>query len=302
MNHKNKLSRRDFLKVMMIVSVEAAAVSLIGYQYSTKWEMNSIEFTKLTLKLPRLDPAFKGLRLVQISDFHLGQWMNKDRLDNILGMAVELAPDYFILTGDYLEYRPYGRPNETATYEQDINTISSSFLKLSAFCPTIAILGNHDHKINAGLLESSLLEAGVEVLRNSVKTIRRGNAELHIAAVDDVHEKMARLDQVMGALPENGAAILLAHEPDFADVSAATGRFDLQLSGHSHGGQIVLPLLGPPVLPEMGRKYPSGLYNVNEMYLYTNRGIGVTTINARFNCRPEITLFTLGPGQVQGWG
>jgi uncharacterized protein len=295
MNNKYKLSRRDFLKVITIVSLEATAAGFIGYEYSTNWEMNRIEITNITLQLPRLAPAFKGMRLVQISDFHLGQWMNKERLDPILGMAAELAPDYFILTGDYLEYRPYGMPNEAATYEENIKTISSSFLKLSALCPTIGILGNHDHMINAGWVESSLAQAGVEVLRNSVKTIQRGDSELHIAAVDDVRQKMDRLDKVIDALPENGAAILLAHEPDFADVSAGTGRFDLQISGHSHGGQIVLPILGPPMLPLMGRKYPSGLYHVNNMLLYTNRGIGVTTVNARFNCRPEITLFTLEP-------
>jgi predicted MPP superfamily phosphohydrolase len=295
MSNKNKLSRRDFLKVIKFVSIEAAAVGLIGYEYSTKWEMNQIEITNLTLQLPHLAPAFKGLRLVQISDFHLGQWMNKERLDHVIRMAEELAPEYFILTGDYLEYRPYNMPNETATYAENIDTIRSSFLRLSALCPTIAILGNHDHMINAGWVESSLSQAGVEVLRNSVKTIQRGASELYIAAVDDVRHGMDRLDQVMEALPEDGAAILLVHEPDFADVSAATGRFDLQISGHSHGGQIVLPIIGPPILPEMGRKYPSGLYYVNNMLLYTNRGIGVTTINARFNCRPEITLFTLEP-------
>jgi uncharacterized protein len=295
MSNKYKLSRRDFLKVITMVSLEAAAVGLVGYEYSTKWEMNRIEITNITLKLPRLDPAFKGLRLVQISDFHLGQWMNKERLDTVIGMAVDLAPDYFILTGDYLEYQPYGMPNETATYEDNIDIISSSFSQLSNMFPTIAILGNHDHMINAEWVENSLSQAGVEVLRNSVKTIQRGASQLHFAAVDDVRQKMDRLDQVMEALPEKGAAILLAHEPDFADVSAATGRFDLQISGHSHGGQIVLPIIGPPMLPVMGRKYPSGLYHVNNMLLYTNRGIGVTTVNARFNCRPEITQFTLEP-------
>jgi predicted MPP superfamily phosphohydrolase len=245
------------------------------------------------LKLPHLAPAFKGLRLVQISDFHLGQWMNKERLDHVLGMAAELAPDYFILTGDYLEYHPYGRPNEAATYKENIDILSRSLSKLSALCPTVAVLGNHDHMINAGWVEKALSVAGVEVLRNSVKTIQRGASELHIAAVDDVRHKMDRLNQVLDALPENGAAILLVHEPDFADVSAATGRFDLQISGHSHGGQIVLPIIGPPMLPSLGRKYPSGLYHVNNMLLYTNRGVGVTTVNARLNCRPEITLFTL---------
>ena len=293
--NEQKVTRRDFLKFLKAMIVPFAALGLLGYGYSTEWEMNWIEITKLTLKLPRLGQEFKGLRLVQISDFHLGQWINKERLDHIIETAAGLAPDYFILTGDYLEYLPYGRPNVLATYEEDFNTISKSFLNLSGLCPTFAILGNHDHKINARWVEDSLSKAGVEVLRNSFKTIHRGASELHFAAVDDVHERMDKLDQVMAAIPENGAAILLVHEPDFADVSAATGRFDLQISGHTHGGQIVLPLIGPPLLPEMGRKYPSGLYNIKDMLLYTNRGIGVTTINARFNCRPEITVFTLEP-------
>lgn len=295
MKNKQKFSRRDFLKLMKILSIQAAALGLLGYGYSTEVELNWIEITNLTLKLRRLDPAFNRLRLVQISDFHVGQWIDKERLDRVFGMALEQAPDYLLLTGDYLEYRPYNRPNEWATYEENLQLVSSSFAQLSASCPTIGILGNHDHKIYAGWVEQALTEAGVTVLRNSVMTIQRGNSQLHLAAVDDVREGMDRLDQVMEALPEDGAAILLAHEPDFADVSAATGRFDLQLSGHSHGGQIVLPLVGAPLLPELGRKYPSGLYDINKMLLYTNRGVGVTTVNARFNCRPEITVFTLEP-------
>ncbi len=104
---------------------------------------------------------------------------------------------------------------------------------------------------------------------------------------------MSRLDKVLEALPEEGAAILLAHEPDFADESAATGRFDLQLSGHSHGGQVAIPFLGPLRLPLMGRKYPLGLYKVGRMTLYTNRGIGTVGLPVRFFARPEITVLTL---------
>jgi predicted MPP superfamily phosphohydrolase len=292
MNNK-KVSRRDFLKLLKIMSIQIAALGLLGYGYSTDWEMNWIEITNLTLKLPRLDSAFRGIRLVQISDFHIGQWINRERLDRVFKLALEQKPDYFLLTGDYLEYHPYGAPNEWATYEENLKLISSAFSQLSSFCPTIAILGNHDHKIYAGWVEESLKEAAVTVLRNSVTTIRGGNSQLHLAGLDDVSQKMDRLDLLMDMLPQNGAAILLAHEPDFADVAAATQRFDLQISGHSHGGQIVLPFIGAPMLPEFGRKYPSGLYNIKGMLLYTNRGVGVTTVNARFNCRPEITVFTL---------
>jgi predicted MPP superfamily phosphohydrolase len=88
-------------------------------------------------------------------------------------------------------------------------------------------------------------------------------------------------------------AILLAHEPDFADTSAATGKFDLQVSGHTHGGQVVVPFLGPPVLPYLGQKYHTGLYKIGNMFQYTNRGVGMNRLAVRFNCRPEITMFEL---------
>lgn len=273
------------------MSIQSIALGFMGYAYGTELEMNWIEVTNIPLKLHRLDPAFEGLRLAQVSDFHVGQWMNKKRLDRVIRMALEEAPDYFILTGDYVERYPHDM-----SQEESIAALSSSFSPLPAFCPTIAILGNHDHRVNAWGVQQSLSKAGVVVLRNSVMTIRRGNSELHIAGVDDVREGKARLDNVLRELPQRGAAILLAHEPDFAETSAATRRFDLQISGHTHGGQIVLPFIGPPLLPELGQKYPSGLYEVNDMLLYTNRGVGVTTISARFNCRPEITIFTLEPG------
>jgi predicted MPP superfamily phosphohydrolase len=130
-------------------------------------------------------------------------------------------------------------------------------------------------------------------LTNTTFTFSRNGDKLHLCGVDDVWEGNVRLDDVIAQLADDAPAILMAHEPDFADTSAATGRFDLQVSGHTHGGQIVLPLLGPPVLPYLGLKYASGLYQVGNMYQYTNRGIGMGRIPVRLNCAPEITIFQL---------
>ena len=116
---------------------------------------------------------------------------------------------------------------------------------------------------------------------------------LHFAGVDDVLEGQDDFKLALGPLPADGTAILLVHEPDFADTSAKTKRFDLQLSGHSHGGQIIFPYLDPPILPPLAKKYPLGLYQIGEMLLYTNRGLGMVPPQVRFNCRPEITVFTL---------
>jgi predicted MPP superfamily phosphohydrolase len=98
---------------------------------------------------------------------------------------------------------------------------------------------------------------------------------------------------LLSHLPPGAPAILLAHEPDLADESAASGRFMLQLSGHSHGGQVVLPLIGAPITPRLGRKYRAGLYRINGMQHYTNRGLGAAELHLRVNCPPEITVFEL---------
>ena len=102
-----------------------------------------------------------------------------------------------------------------------------------------------------------------------------------------------RLDQVLDKLTDDSPAILLAHEPDFADISSKTGRFAMQVSGHSHGGQVIVPFHGPLVLPYLGQKYPKGLYRLGQMVQYTNRGVGMIYPYVRFNCPPEITLFVL---------
>jgi hypothetical protein len=102
------------------------------------------------------------------------------------------------------------------------------------------------------------------------------------------------LQSVIDQIPdEKSSVILLAHEPDFADISAKSGKFDMQISGHTHGGQICLPFLGNLYLPRLGRKYPSGKYHIDKMVLYTNRGLGTSWLKLRYNCPPEISVFTL---------
>ena len=159
----------------------------------------------------------------------------------------------------------------------------------------IAVLGNHDHWNGAEIVAGALSERGIRVLRNQNYVIERESSKLWIAGIDDALEGRADLPRTLAGVPAQEATILLAHEPDFADYAAGFP-VDLQLSGHSHGGQVRIPGIGPIVLPAMARKYHTGLNRVGRMQVYTSCGIGVINPPVRLNCPPEVTLITLQAG------
>jgi predicted MPP superfamily phosphohydrolase len=277
------LSRRQLLQR---AAIGTGSVVLAGggtLVYAHDIEPGWLDVTQVRVTLPRLDPAFNGYRIAQLSDIHMDHWMTAERLGSIVRLVNDQHADLIALTGDYVTYDA----------ERFASALTQTLGPLTAPGGVVATLGNHDHWTNAGVLRTMIRDAGFIDLNNAVHTLSRGAAVLHLGGVDDVWVGSDRLDLVLQALPSTGAAILLAHEPDFADTSAATGRFDLQLSGHSHGGQIVLPLFGPLGHVPYGEKYPSGRYRVGNMALYTNRGVGMINLPLRFNCRPEITVFTL---------
>jgi hypothetical protein len=144
------------------------------------------------------------------------------------------------------------------------------------------------------LIRTVLEQSGIIELGNRIYPVRRDSSQLIFAGVDDYMTRHADLERVIKQIPDsNDPVILLAHEPDFADISAASGCFDMQISGHTHGGQICLPFYGNLYLPRYGRKYPSGQYMVENMVQYTNRGLGTSWLKFRINCPPEITVFHL---------
>jgi predicted MPP superfamily phosphohydrolase len=285
---RKKLTRRDFLKLLKAGAIDLAVLALGGVGYSVL--VGPAQFTVETvhLKLPRLPRAFAGLRITQISDIHMGSWMNLDRFQQVADIVLAQKPDLLLITGDFL----FGHSFNEAS-KGDLKDLITVLSPLAAELPSFAVLGNHDYWTNSKAVREMLGACQITELTNTVFTLKRGSENLHLCGVDDVWEGDVQLENVLNQLTDDSAAILLAHEPDFADTSAATGRFDLQVSGHSHGGQVVIPYYGPPILPLLGQKYPSGLYKVGEMIQYTNRGVGTGMLPVRFNCPPEITLFIL---------
>ncbi len=277
------INRRSFLKLAGSALLSAIGLATGGWLYVTKFETGWVKITSLSLILPRLHPAFDNYRIVHISDIHMETWMNRQRLTEPMRQVNAMKPDLIAITGDFA----------TELLQRTPDDLIDNLSLLEARDGVFAVLGNHDYWTNVYTIRSILKTSGITELPNAVHTLRRGQASLHIAGVDDYWEGHARLRNVLAQLPEDGAAILLAHEPDFAQISVASRRFDLQLSGHTHGGQVVLPGIGPFVLPMYGRKYPIGLYDLDGMLLYTNRGLGTARPQIRFNCRPEIAVLTL---------
>ena len=293
MRKNTPLTPRDYLKmaVISVLNPLVLAIGAAGYRFLIEPQRFQVEIVRL--RLPRLAREFSGLRVAQISDIHMGGWMNRARLQQVSDLVMAERPDLLLITGDFLLGHEF-----TEASQQAVKDLVEVLAPLAAAIPSFAVLGNHDYWTDPVSIRQMLRACGIKDLTNAVHTIDRNGECLHICGVDDVSDGEVHLDEVLEQLSEEDAAILLAHEPDFADTSAATRRFDLQLSGHTHGGQVVLPLLGPPVLPFLGRKYPSGLYKVGEMFQYTNRGLGMANLPVRINCLPEITIFVLESGRA----
>ena len=259
-------------------------LGVAGLVYAREIEPRRLEVTSVAPVLPRLAREFDGYRIIQIGDIHLEDWTKPRRLNRTVDLVNDQWADLIVITGDFLSYSvDSGVPSR----------LTEALEKLKARDGVLAVMGNHDYLTNVETVRRCIREAGILELRNEIHTIERGDAALQVAGIDDVMEGRSRLDLVLEKLPEDGAAILLAHEPDFADVSSATGRFDLQLSGHSHGGQVRMPFWGPLILPPFSQRYSGGLYEVGDMLQYTNRGLGFVDARLRFLCRPEVTVFTL---------
>ena len=273
------MSRRQFLRRALVGTAALSAATLGGAAYAALVEPGWLALERQDVALPGLSAALDGLRLTFFSDLHRGPYVTQEEIGQAVDLALHAEADYVLLGGDFV--------SESADF---VASCAAELGRLAAQRTVYACLGNHDHWTDAQIVSRALSQAGVRVLRNEAVELADG---LWLAAVDDVWEQHNDLDAALAAVPPGATVLLLAHEPDYADAVAADGRVALQLSGHSHGGQVRLPLLGPPILPYLAQRYSAGLYRVGEMQLYVSRGVGVVPPRVRFNCRPEITSLSL---------
>ena len=221
---------------------------------------------------------FSGRALVRLG--HAG---SPSDLCRAVALLASEKPDLILMGGDFA--------SESPRYaEQAAGAVAP--LVEAARLGAYAVLGNHDMECGAKKVTAALEDRGVQVLRNESVAIETGNGTLWIAGVDEIthfnHDARATFAQI----PLGAAVLALWHEPDFAEQAAERGAF-AQVSGHTHGGQIRFPFIGPLVLPRFGRRFIRGKFSVDGMTLYVSRGAGVYRPPVRFRCPPEVTLITL---------
>jgi predicted MPP superfamily phosphohydrolase len=279
-----KISRRKFLYTG-VVAGSGVVISADGFV-----ESNHPQLVRKEIGLKRLPPAFDGFTIAQLSDFHYEDHFSVVPIRKGVEMVNGLRPDLIVLTGDFVTVPVFASDRFLRKSAETAIPCAALLGQLQA--RKYAILGNHDAMANPPLIIRALQDHDIPVLRNRCLPIERGQGRIWLAGIDDLLQGMPRMDSTLQGIPPDEATILLAHEPDFAD-QAAYFPIDLQLSGHSHGGQVWIPGIGAPWLPPMSRRYPRGHYRVRDLELYTNMGIGTIRAPIRINCPPEVTLITL---------
>lgn len=278
------ISRRMFMQGFLGSGIAVLSVGTYSRFLEPRW----IELNRVTIKIDKLPQRFEGMTIAQMSDIHHCQYVPKEFIRRCVRKVNALFPDVIVLTGDYVYYQN----DTTSTF---LSPVANELAGLKAKEGVFAVLGNHDNKDNTFI---SLSKAGIRVLINEHIPLYRKSDYLFIAGVDDLWRGRMDLDRTLKGTDDK-PKILLAHNPDTIEMMKNKD-VDFVISGHTHGGQVNLPLYGPPVIPsKFGVRYTSGLFREGDIMMYVNKGIGLSGFPVRFCARPEITLFTLRRGRTE---
>lgn len=283
-------SRRRLLRVTKNAVVTGAAAAA---SYPLLVEPHRLVVTRRVFPVRGLPASLDGLRVVQVSDIHLGPWLSVGRVRRIVEQTNALAPDLVALTGDFIM--------RSADY---IPQVALALAHLRARVGVVGVLGNHDWNEDGPGCARALENIGVRMIDNARlfltpgRTLSDRDADgLCVAGVGDLWRDVQLYDRALGGLPDDLPRLLLSHNPDVAEEPAFTGpgyRVDLMLSGHTHGGQIFLPAIGAPVtMSRYGQKYARGLVQGPTCPVYVSRGLGMAMLPLRLGSTPEIAVIEL---------
>ncbi|MFI3121080.1 MAG: metallophosphoesterase [Methylococcaceae bacterium] len=271
------MNRRSFLKL----ALSTGAVVLVG-SYPIFIERNLVQLNRYKIPIPNLPLSFHGFTLAHLTDVHLGALVSPSFVEEIVHRANRLNTDIIVCTGDYVHQR---------NTIEEIDKVWPVLSKLTARYGVYSVLGNHDHWADTA---RSLywLERSGQNIRHQCKPIYKGREKILLGGAGDFWEDELKINEAFSCSDQDDCKILLSHNPDSVDTDFQTP-LSLVLSGHTHGGQVVLPLLGAPRLPVENKAYSSGLISTPKTPLFISRGIGWSTLPVRFNCYPEIAVLEL---------
>jgi len=277
------LSRRKFIKNATLTA--ASSLGFAGYGFASALDQPGVR--RVSLELPALPPAWDGLRVLQISDVHAGPYMGSERMARMREMAIRLAPDLIVFTGDQMDRRP-----------TDAELFVRGFRGVEAPLGVWGVLGNHDHFIDPRRSEWALQAAGIRPLVNRGVTFERDGFSLALIGIEDLNARRGRRPDfsVLGAYPAS-FRICLCHQPQGWHRALAAGAH-LTLAGHTHGGQIALTGRNLNVA-RFSTRYIAGPYRREDALLYVSRGVGVGAVPVRVGAPPEIDLLTLRSAAVR---
>ena len=236
--------------------------------------------------------SYDGLKIVHFSDLHYTRVITKERVNDIVKEINLINPDIVFFTGDLVDTDKILTEDDKKFLIESLSNINSTYGKY-------AIYGNHDIANNSEDIVDIYNKGNFKLLDNSYDIIySKNNDKLFIGGLNSVSHELEDIDKVMSYYNSNDSAntynIILLHEPDYADnIINSYDNIDLILAGHSHGGQIRLPIIGALYTPKNGHKYVKGYYDLNGTSLYVTSGIGVSRYNFRLFNKPEINFYRL---------
>lgn len=278
---------KAFVKFILITITLIVVVGIWGVFI----EPRQLEVKKETLQISGWHKQHKFLKFAIIGDFHTGApGVDIEQLKNIVNTTNNEKPDIILLLGDYVIQGVVG-----GNFVEP-EMIAEELGKLKAPLGVIAILGNHDWWYDGNRVRKALEAAGITVLDNDYTRIIYKDQAFYIAGLPDLETQNPDVKGLISIVPDNSPVILLSHNPDvFPEV---TDDVSLTLSGHTHGGQVILPFIGAPVVPsKYGNKYAKGHIVENNRHLFVTSGIGTSVFPIRLNNKPEIVIMTLEPAQ-----
>ncbi|MBJ8070452.1 MULTISPECIES: metallophosphoesterase [Bacillus] len=289
-HHVKKERKKSILKKFIISLISILMIPISLYFYATEIERRLVSVTWNEIEAPTIPKEFNNKKILQFSDVHLGPEFTLKQLDNLVEKMNELRPDIVVFTGDLID--KFGSYNEEREEAKEI------LRKIHAPLGKYAVFGNHDRGGGGSLFYKRYMEeAGFFVLVNDVQKIKVENGKyITISGLDDFLLGKPQIDSTLKNLRQQDFNMLLVHEPDVVD-KVACYPVDFQISGHSHGGQVQIPFVGPLITTKLAEKYVEGMYELEgkskPLHLYVNRGIGTTRMPVRFWSLPEFSVFVL---------